>query len=1004
MLAICRLIRTCLWIVPCLSATTWVTAQEAVRPTAWTNSRIKGTPEPPLPLAIEPAFPKLKFQDPMHIRWQADLQRYFVCELGSKIWSFPHDEQVESADLVVDLKQALKSFDPQRSRGCENVYSIAFDPDFKTNRYIYVCMILSNKTNQPLPDGSRVSRFVISGDSVPKIDTSSEVPIITWLGGGHNGCDLAFDRSGCLLISTGDATDPAPPDQLNTGQDCSDLLSSVLRIDVRGATVEQPYKIPADNPFQNLPNVRPEIWAFGFRNPWRITVDPPTDQLWLGDVGWEKWEMVHRVQRGGNYGWSIREAHELLRPEVTLGPAPISPTRIALSHADSASVTGGFVYRGRALPMIQGQYLFGDWVNGRIWAVPLDDHSPHAEVASGQLRIIAFAPDRDGEPLIVNHLAGTSMFRLVANRSYEAELSASREFPQRLSQTGLFDDTQSQKPAGGVRAFAINHPQWQDGAVSSHFLALPDKSQVTVFNEPQPVGVLAMFNSRLHYPAGTVLAKTLTMPAGGRSGFPRDMRIETQVLHFDGRLWRPYTYLWNKEQTDAELVPAGGKEVTLPGSAQQRWRVHSRTECMQCHNPWPETTLAFAPEQLHQPEAGADSQWLQLASEGYVATLNKDRQAIEAVRCVRKPLVPPTADDKMVAARAYLHVNCSHCHQNGAGAGVEVSLRFQDELKNMKAVDVVPTKGTFGIEGGKIISRAKPARSSLLMRMASSSVGRMPHIGSREVDFAAVAMVNDWLASLSDSAESNDSGPKKLTLDDLERRAAEVAALLIVSEQKETTAARSARLEAALELSVDLAKLRHASLAAGEELSNPKWVEQLARAKDPLVSSLFEAFLPAHQRQRRLGSMTTYSDVADIAGEIERGRAYFSDEARSQCSKCHQVDQRGGQVGPALTDVGKRLSPAQIFEAIADPGRIIDPKYQTHIILTDDGKTYSGLLVTETNSHVTIVDAKGEQIKISVDDIESRKLDSKSLMPSGLAGEMTAQQAADLLAYLSSLK
>lgn len=982
-----------------------VFGQEGARTTAWTNSRIQGTPDAPLPLSIQPAFPKIKFQDPMHIRWQPELGRYVVCELGGKIWSFPHDEAVETTDLVVDLKQAIKSFDPERSRGCENVYSIAFDPDFKTNRYVYVCMIFSNKTNKPLPDGSRISRFVVSDTSPPTIDVASELQIITWLGGGHNGCDLAFDNSGCLLISTGDATDPAPPDQLNTGQDCSDLLSSVLRVDVRGANAERPYKVPEDNPFLNIPKVRPEIWSFGFRNPWRIAIDPPTGQLWLGDVGWEKWEMVHHVVRGGNYGWSIREAHELLRPDVTLGPSPILPARVALSHADSASVTGGFVYRGKKLSSIVGQYLFGDWVNGRIWAVPLDEHAPHVEVASGQLRIIAFAPDRDGEPLVVNHLAGTTMFRLVVNENFQSELTASRDFPQRLSETGLFSDTASQTPAAGVRPFEINQPQWQDGATSTHFLALPDKSQVTVFNEPQPVGVLAMFNSRLHYPTGTVLAKTITMPAGGPSGAKRDTKIETQLLHFDGRLWRGYSYFWNAEQTDAQLVSASGMEVTLPGNSQQRWRIHSRTECLQCHNPWPETTLAFCPEQLHQPQSGQSSQWLKLVSEGLVATQDKDRKPVDPLRCVRAALTPLNSDDRIASARSYLHVNCSHCHQNGAGAGVEVSLRFQDEPSKMKALDVVPTKGTFGIEDGKIISTVKPARSSLLYRMASSSAGRMPHIGSREVDFAAFAMVNDWLKTLvTKEGSASETGPTEIKLEQLDARAERLWAMLKIADKKDSPPARSQRLETALELSVDLAKVLHASRAAGEPRDNPNWVEQLAQANDPLVSSLFEAYLPAHKRQRRLGPTATFSDVADMAGDVARGRTHFFDETRAQCSKCHRVNNQGGQVGPELTGIGKRQSPAQIFESLIDPSRIIDPKFQTHVVVTDEGQAISGLLVSESPQEVVLVDAKGQQHRIPATSIDSRKLDSKSLMPSGMLGELTAQQAADLLAFLSSLK
>ena len=172
--------------------------------TAWTTSHIKGSPDAPLPLAIEPVFPNLKFTDPMQVRWQADLERYFVCELGGKVWSFPHAADVQSADLAIDLKASLKSFDAERSKGCDSLYSLIFDPEFARNRYVYLCMIFSSATGQPLPDGSRISRFRVSEEMPPRIDVDSELPIITWLAGGHNGCDMAFDASGCLFFSTGD--------------------------------------------------------------------------------------------------------------------------------------------------------------------------------------------------------------------------------------------------------------------------------------------------------------------------------------------------------------------------------------------------------------------------------------------------------------------------------------------------------------------------------------------------------------------------------------------------------------------------------------------------------------------------------------------------------------------------------------------------------------------------------------------------------------------------------
>ncbi len=955
---------------------------------AWTTSQLKGSPDTPLPLAIAPAFPGVKFSDPMHVRWQSDLGRYFVCELGGKVWSFPHDAEVKSADLAIDLKASLKSFDTERSNGCDSLYSLAFDPEFSQNRYVYLCIILSSKTGKPLPDGSRISRFRVTEELPPRIDVESELPIITWLGGGHNGCDMAFDTSGCMLFSTGDATDPSPPDQLKTGQDISDLLSSILRIDVRGATAEKPYKIPDDNPFRQVDKARGEVWAFGFRNPWRISIDPPTGQLWLGDVGWEKWELVHRVVRGGNYGWSVREGHELIQPDLPLGPVPILPTRVALPHTDAASITGGFVYRGTKLATIQGQYLFGDWITGRIWSLPLDDTSPHREVASGQLRIIAFSPDRDGEPLIVNHFNKTPLFKLVTNADYASELANMQSFPRRLSATGLFRNVATQETNPGVREFSINQPQWQDGAAGQYFLALPDLKKVSVFKDPQPVDSVAMFNSRLHYPSGTVLAKTLGLPSH---------KIETQLLHFDGRLWHGYSYIWNADQTDAELAPAAGMELTLPGPNPQRWRVHSRSECMQCHNPWPETTLAFTPEQLHQPKKGDDSQWLKLVRQGFVETQDSQRRTIEPEKCVRKALSSSSNDPIELRARSYLHANCAHCHQNGAGAAVALSLKISDSDDELKAIRVAPTKGDLGLKEGQLISPGDSLRSVLLCRMASSSTGRMPHIGSREVDFEAITLISNWINSM---AESNVTPKADRAVDAMHLAQGILAPVALrnsVSIIDEGT--REDRLRLAMKLSIELARNHSHSNTLPAEV-----ILSLANVPDPLISSLFEASVPASQRQRRLGLGATFAEIADIGGKAAAGEAWFFDQARSQCAKCHRVGERGGQIGPDLLHIGKKLSPSQLFESLVDPSRTIEPKYQGHTLLLTDGRVITGLLDEETEKQLKLTNAQGEKIIVDVAEIESRKLDTKSIMPTGLGGDLTAQQAADLIAYLSSLQ
>src|SRR5262249_10436625 len=157
-------------------------------------------------------------------------------------------------------------------------------------------------------------------------------------------------------------TGPNPPDGRDTGQDISDLLGGILRIDVdrtdpaepRGASPRKNYAIPPDNPFIKTPGARPEIYAYGMRNPFRMSFDRPTGDLWVGDVGWELWEMIYKVQKGGNYGWSVKEGRLEIRPNAKRGPTPILPPTIDFPHTEAASITGGYVYRGKRLPELYG--------------------------------------------------------------------------------------------------------------------------------------------------------------------------------------------------------------------------------------------------------------------------------------------------------------------------------------------------------------------------------------------------------------------------------------------------------------------------------------------------------------------------------------------------------------------------------------------------------------------------------------------------------------------------
>ncbi|OYW17495.1 MAG: hypothetical protein B7Z55_12400, partial [Planctomycetales bacterium 12-60-4] len=348
-------------VIPGLSA-----AAERV---SWTSSKVTGTPDPPLPFRTERVWSGVNFHQPTLLATVPHSDRMLVGEQAGKLWSFPMRDDVTTKDLVIDLQVAIKC-PPQTT--VDAFYGLAFDPAFERNHQIYLCYVLKGEKGAILEDGSRVSRFQLSDSDPPHIDPSTEEILLTYRAGGHNGGCLEFGPDGYLYISTGDGAGPNPPDSLRTGQDCSDLLSSILRIDVHPQRTAEPYAVPLDNPFVRMPNIRPEIWAFGLRNPWKMTFDRETGELWVADVGWDQWEMVHWVTKGANFGWGAYEGRQPVLPDIAPGPTPAAPPLIELPHTIAASVTGGYVYRGARFPELHGEYIFGDWETKRVWSAQRD--------------------------------------------------------------------------------------------------------------------------------------------------------------------------------------------------------------------------------------------------------------------------------------------------------------------------------------------------------------------------------------------------------------------------------------------------------------------------------------------------------------------------------------------------------------------------------------------------------------------------------------------------------
>lgn len=946
--------------------------------TPWTTSKIAGSPEAPLPYVTEQVFPSLKFNQCLDITTAPGSNRLFVVEQSGKIVSFTNNPDVSETELVVDFAKELPDV--------KQVYALAFHPEFESNGYCYVCYI----KDANLEDGTHVARFEMSDSNPPTIDVTSQTTLITWLSGGHNGCCLKFGPDGYLYISTGDGGPANPPDIHKTGQNISDLLSSILRIDVDHADGETNYRIPADNPFVDTDGARGEIWAYGLRNPWRISFDRETGDLWVGDVGWELWEMLYRIERGGNYGWAVMEGRASTHPEWTRGPTPVLPPTIDHRHSESSSITEGATYYGTRLKELNGTHIYSDYDTGKFWGFQYKDNKVinHRELADTTHRVVGFGQLHNGELLLLDHTDG-SIHQLVPN----PRRNETSTFPRKLSDSGLFSSVADLTPAPGVIPYSINAEPWADHAIAERLIAVPND-----------LSIKADATNAWTFPDGAVLVKTLFLET--EHGKPESRRrIETQILYFDGAELMPYTYQWNDQQTDATLVDASGTERTfkiqdadaLHGVRQQTWRFSGRAECQRCHNRWSGPALAFNTAQLAKNHNYGGSAASQLDTFAHIGLIEKPVDASKQPQLHSPYDTDVTLNDR---ARAYLHANCSHCHRLHAGGAVLSHMHFDLALDKTNMLNTRPTQGTFGIHSAQVIAPGDPFRSVLLYRMAKLGSGRMPRIGSDEVDIAGVRLLHDWLEQLpleNDRLSTTDNSTDA-------RKDTEIATLARL-QVAESTVEQTAIVEHLLSSTTGAIRLLHA--VDTEQLSKPVMAKSVAAAvhhSDISIRDLFERFLPPEDRIKRLGSTVQADQILSLQGDSARGRQVFFNTSGVACRNCHKIQTEGKEVGPDLTTIGKKLTPGQLLESILEPSKQVDPKYVTYLAETTSGRLFTGLLVEKNDKQIVLKDAQDKLRRIPAEQIEQLVPQRQSLMPDLLVRDMTAQQVTDLVAFLHSLK
>ena len=661
----------------------------------------------------------LTFNAPMYLtQAPGDDTQWYVVERGGTIRAFPttatSNAQIRPfANVTVNAS------------GEGGLLGFAFHPAWPTKREAYLSYTRNPAGGDPAPPScpgsgptftSVIARFT-SSNGMTLDGGPDEILKVAQPYSNHNGGTIQFGLDGYLYFGLGDGG--SGDDPCNSGQDLQLLLGKMLRIDVNAPAGS--YVVPADNPYVGVANVRPEIWASGLRNPFRWTFDRATGEQWVGDVGQNTWEEIDRIAKGGNYGWRICEGFHRRGSTTALCETPgLADPIVEHPRGEARSITGGYVYRGTAMPSLIGTYIYGDFETGNIWALLFDaanKPAPKQIATVAAQTLVAFAQGNDGE-LYTVQISG------VISKLVPAAPPPPDNFPQKLSQTGCFDPSDPKKPASGLVPFDVIAPLWSDGADKTRLLAIPDGTTITITPEQD-----------WDLPIGSVVVKTFAVG---------DARIETRLFmrHDDGG-WGGYTYEWDADGRDATLLPAG-KLRPLDGGAM--WAYPSRTQCIQCHSIAAGGTLGLETAQLNRdfvyPSTNRISN--QLATLEHIGMFAAAIGPPEAAPRLAEPAGQEPVETR---ARSYLHANCSHCHRPMGGGQGTMDLRFAQALADTKTCDATNTQGPV-MGATKLVMPGSPDASILSLRLHASDNKRMPPVGVSITDSAGAAVVDEWIRSL----------------------------------------------------------------------------------------------------------------------------------------------------------------------------------------------------------------------------------------------------------------
>lgn len=668
---------------------------------------------PATPYKLTQIFSGLGLAEPVElIQVPGDsTQRIYIAERGGRVLSVPANDLATNSDVSVALQ--LDVFTEEEA----GITSMAFHPNYAVNGLVYIAYVAEVS---PGPLELRLSSFERALDGLA-FENESILLRIHEDNSIHFGGALAFGPDGFLYMSVGDDGDNTPSDlhPVEAGNPAN-VYGSILRLDVDNPQAPLKYGIPTDNP--DLTGSGPnEVWAYGFRNPWRMSFDRQLGTLWSSNVGSNRMEEINLVEAGLNYGWPVCEGPcEFPDPELT------DPVHSYPNVAGAASI-GGFVYRGSAIPNLVGKYIFGDFVDQEVKILDpsVSPHDPtYVQPAfNTPFSFAEISEDNQGELYVLGFSDG-GVYRLE-----QSDNSGGGGPPALLSETGCFSGLVDGNPipATGVIEYEVAQRFWSDGAEKSRLLAIPNGSRI---NNTDP--------TRWQLPPGGVTIKHF---------YWAGKIFETRFfVRYDDGSYGGFTYEWNATLTDANIVPREGATKTIELGVD--WTYPSRGDCLRCHTAQAGRSLSLESRQLNishnYASTGLTANQIDTFQQNGMLTVTPPAKLAPYPS---EAALTDTAIPLETRVASYLQVNCANCHNGSAVGRANWDASFDRLFENRGLCDREPFEIVNPMRSieERLVLPQNHSLSTLWIRANDRSSIAMPPIGSTVVDDIGVALLEEWI-------------------------------------------------------------------------------------------------------------------------------------------------------------------------------------------------------------------------------------------------------------------